>query len=73
LHNMNKQDNSKFRGIYSLEIKDCGCKIRRYSGGRVITIGCNAHSDRNEYICPICGKKQSKKQLKTCKWSHAYN
>jgi len=59
-------------GIYSLESRECGCEIRRYSGGRVITIGCKDHRNITGYVCPICGKKYKKKPLlKKCRWSHA--
>ena len=68
---MKTKSGLKSFGIYSLENKYCGCQIRRYAGGIVITIGCQVHSNRTEYICPVCKKKQSKKQLKECKWSHA--
>jgi len=68
---MNTKSGLKSFGIYSLENVHCGCQIRRYAGGRVVTIGCQVHSNQTEYICPVCGKKQSKKQLKECKWSHA--
>ena len=69
---MNTKSGLKTFGIYSLENKYCGCQIRRYAGGRVITIGCQVHSNQIEFICPVCGgKKQSRKQLKECKWSHA--
>ena len=63
--------NLKSYGICSLEEIDCGCKIRRYVGGRIITIGCNDHTNKIEYVCPVCKKKLSKKQLKECRWSHA--
>jgi len=68
---LNTKSNKKSMGIYSLESRGCGCEIRRYTGGKVITIGCKDHSNNDEYVCPICGKRQTMKQLKECRWSHA--
>ena len=69
---MRKKSNQRPMGIYSLELRECGCEIKRYSGGRVNTIGCKDHRNIIEYVCPICEKKYKKKQLlKECRWSHA--
>ena len=69
---MNKPSNPKPMGLYSLEEKECGCKIKRYTGGRVLIVGCKNHESSTEYVCPTCKKKhQSKQLLRKCKWSHA--
>ncbi len=58
--------------IYSQKSELCGCKIRQYAGGKVITKSCEDHSDKIEYFCPICKKKyQTERELKICRWSHA--
>jgi len=67
-----KLSNQKPKGLHSLEIKDCGCRIKRYTGGRVMLMGCRNHDSFTKYVCPVCGKKYSKKpQLIECRWSHA--
>jgi len=69
---MNKKSKLKSMGIYSTESKECGCELRRYAGGKVITTGCKVHSNVIEYVCPACGKKlKNLHLLKECKWSHA--
>jgi len=68
---LSTKSNQRPRGIYSSESRECGCEIRRYVGGSVIIVGCKDHPNHTEYVCPICGKKQSKKQLIECRWSHA--
>ena len=61
-----------FQGIFSLEVLDCGCKIKRYVGGKQITIGCNDHETTVAFVCPSCGKAcKNKKASKDCAWSHA--
>ena len=60
---MNKTSDLKPMGLYSLEEKNCGCKVKRYSGGKVVTIGCMKHETVLEYVCPICEKKHNKKDL----------
>ena len=52
--------NLKSMGLYSLELKDCGCKIKRFTGGKVVTIGCKNHQNSLEYVCPICEKTFTK-------------
>jgi hypothetical protein len=73
----------KAMGIYSLENKECGCKVRYYVGGKVILIGCNnPHKNEVYYVCPnsTCKKEfhglrngwvNGKKELKEHLWSHA--
>lgn len=69
---MSKKSNHKRKGIYSSESRECGCEIRRYSGGKIITIGCQNHHNITEYVCPICEKKHKNYQLlKECRWTHA--
>ena len=58
--------------LYSQKFEPCGCKIRRYSGGKVFTKGCKDHSDKMEYFCPVCKKEYpTELELKACRWSHA--
>jgi hypothetical protein len=43
--------------ICSLDVKKCGCKIKQYTGGRILILGCDNHKSLTEYVCPICRKK----------------
>jgi len=68
----------KFMGIYSLEILVCGCKIKRYHGGKQVLIGCKIHETSNNvsFVCGVCGKSfgeknKGKKLLKDHQWEHA--
>jgi hypothetical protein len=71
-------------GIYSLLIKDCGCKVKSYVGGKVVIEGCNnGHETEVFHKCPSCGKifhgkrgkgrynNNGKTEMKACAWSHA--
>lgn len=59
-----------FKGNHPEEILDCGCTIKRYTGGKVIfdaTHKCTEmprHKTRITHICGKCGLVTSKKQLK---------
>jgi len=68
---MNKT-RAKLMGIYSSEILECGCEIRKYLGGIQIQSGCDIHRNRKLFVCPICDKiLKNKKILKEHKWTHA--
>lgn len=59
-----------FKGIYSEEILACGCKVKRYTGGKVVhiaTLKCTAtpkHRTSIKHICGKCGLVTSKIGLK---------
>jgi len=64
----------KLKGIYGLDEKDCGCKIKHYIGGKVVVEGCRKHRDKTGFYfeCRVCdktflGKMESKKH----QWEHA--
>lgn len=73
----------QFKGIYSLETKDCGCRIKSYVGGKVVIEGCNnPHLTEIYHKCPVCGKEfhhkrtnrnNGKKELKKHLWTHAHD
>lgn len=66
------ESEQKPMGLHSLEQKDCGCEIRRYTGGKTIVNGCKQHKNSTVFVCPVCSKEYSNKQeLKKCRWSHA--
>ena len=58
--------------IFVSKTKKCGCIIKNYAGGTRITIGCDEHKRKVEYICPVCGKQtHTKKELEEHRWEHA--
>jgi len=60
------------KGIYDSQPQECGCEIRYYAGGMVVTYPCRDHEKTIKYICPSCGEEiPSKKDLKEHRWSHA--
>lgn len=70
----------KFMGLHSLEVLDCGCKLRRYSSGLNVIDTENrsskcknpTHRGFKEYQCRVCNKKfQGQKSLREHRWSHA--
>lgn len=67
----------KRMGIYTLQSKTCGCKVKSYIGGKVVIEACKEHKNEIYYICPSCGKKfegkhgKGKSAMKECAWSHA--
>ena len=65
--------NLVFRGIYSLEVLDCGCQIKRYTRSKTITIGCSLHPGiKRQWICHKCNSEfSSEKGLKDHQWEHA--
>ena len=67
-------------GIYSLEVLDCGCKLKRYCSGVTVidsedrNLQCTnpKHIDFKEYECRVCGEKfDGKTPLQEHRWSHA--
>ena len=62
-------------GIYGLETLDCKCEVKSYRGGKVVFVRyvrCKTHFESSVYfVCGVCGKKFSKRDLKEHKWSHA--
>lgn len=71
---------SKRMGIYNLQIKECGCRVKSYIGGKVVIEGCENHDTEVYHVCPSCSKifkgdsnhnGQGKKEMKQCVWSHA--
>ena len=72
--------NVKPMGIYSLEVLECGCKLKRYiSGLNVIDSDdrnsqCTnpKHKNFKEHECRVCGEQfKGKKPLSEHRWSHA--
>jgi len=64
----------KFRGICSHEDLKCGCIIKRYMGGKVVTEAknsCKKHYTKVEFICSKCNKSFAKKEFKKHQWEHA--
>ena len=64
-------------GIYALELKECGCRVKEYIGGKVVIEACKEHVKKIYYQCPSCGKRfdgksgKGKSAMKECAWSHA--
>lgn len=58
--------------IFSAKTLKCGCVVKHYAGGTRVTSGCAKHPKKVEYICPVCGKRETQlKKLKEHRWSHA--
>lgn len=71
--NKSKCASMKPMGIYALETCCCGCQIKHYIGGKTITIKhkkCDNHIAGVSYICRVCKKQMTKRELKDHKWSH---
>lgn len=70
-----KMTKAVLHGIYSLEILNCKCKIKRYRGGKCILerdLTCEIHLlNKRWFVCPKCGIKGSKKFTKNHQWEHA--
>lgn len=59
-------------GIYGREDLPCGCIVKHYKGGKIITSGCKTHPPSVRLVCTVCNKEMSKRQLKKHRWTHAY-
>lgn len=65
------------RGLYSSEILDCGCEIKRYGlGGKTILVASTRCTNEIKCVskitheCGKCGLVTSKQGLKKHQWEH---
>jgi hypothetical protein len=71
----NRKAPSRRMGIYVLSTKECGCLVKEYTGGKVVTEGCRLHPTTIHFVCSAtnCGARFSvEKVFQEHKWSHAY-